>query len=162
MVRHWENLSAVMGLLLLFAAGMVVRPAQAGDGRFEVRSAHSRLESGVYYATARIDYRLSKEVIDALDSGITLTIQLQIEISRVRHFFPDENIASLVQDYELSYQPLTQQYVVKNLNRGSRSAHLTLFSALRFMGKVSDLPVIDAALLQPGQRYQIEIRAVLD
>ena len=178
MVRHQENRFAEDSLylspafvarwlksaawLLLLAVALHAIPVKAQEGRFEVRSANSRLAGGVYYATARIDYRLSEEALEALESGVTLTIQLQIELTRVRRFLPDADVASLEQNYELSYHPLAQHYVVKNLNRGVQSSHVTLFSALRSMGRVVELPLIDAALLESGQRYEIAIRTVLD
>lgn len=150
-------------LLVVAVTGLLAIPAEAQDGRFEIRSANSRLGEGVYYATARVDYRLSEKAIEALDNGVALTFQIQIELIRERRFFlPDADIASLQKNYELSYQPLTRHYVVKNLNRGIQSSHVTLFSALRNMGRIVDLPIIDAALLEPGQRYEIAIRAVLD
>jgi len=152
---------ACIALLAACAMGYVL-PAAAEDGRFEVRSASSQLSAGVYYATARIDYRLSDDALEALESGVVLTFQLQIEVSRVRRFWPDPEVASLRQDYQLSYHPLVQHYILKNLNSGEQSAHVTLFSALRKMGRVVNLPIIDAALLEPGQRYAIAMRAVLD
>lgn len=133
-----------------------------GRGRFDVRSAGSRLADGVYVVTARLDYRLSDEALEALDSGLTLTIQLQIELVRQRRFRPDSLIATLKQDYQLSYQPLSERYLVRNLNSGEQKSHATLFSALNDMGRIVELPVIDAALLDPEGRYWIRLRAVLD
>ncbi len=177
MVRHQQNRSAGgrrycppasaarrfwSAAWLLLAVALHAVPAMAQEGRFEVRSANSRLAGGVYYASARIDYRLSEEALRALESGVPLTIQLQIELTRERRFLPDAEVASLEKNYEISYHPLAQHYVVKNLNRGVQSSHITLFSTLRSMGRIVELPIIDAALLEPGQRYEIAIRAVLD
>lgn len=138
------------------------RVASAQDGSFEVRSASSRLYEGVYFATARIDYRLSDSALEALDSGVALTIRLQIELSRKRRLWLDPEVATLHQDYSLSFQPLSDRYVVKNLNSGEQDSFATLFSALNNMGRVVDLPIIDAALLSPDSRYEIALRAVLD
>jgi len=120
------------------------------------------LYDGVYFATARIDYRLSDDALEALDSGVALTVQLQIELTRKRRFWLDAGIATLRQDYSLSFQPLSDRYVVKNLNSGEQDSFATLFSALNNMGRVVDLPVIDASLLNPDANYEISLRAVLD
>jgi hypothetical protein len=37
-----------------------------------------------------------------------------------------------------------------------------LFSALAGLGRIADLPVIDAALLDPEASYRMRLRAVLD
>jgi len=146
---------------LIVSTGLL-RTASAQDGSFEVRSASSRLYDGVYFATARIDYRLSDDALEALDSGVALTVQLQIELTRKRRFWLDAGIATLRQDYSLSFQPLSDRYVVKNLNSGEQDSFATLFSALNNMGRVVDLPVIDASLLNPDANYEISLRAVLD
>ena len=48
-----------------------------------------------------------------------------------------------------------------NLNSGEQSSFATLFSALNFLGRVTELPLIDAALLDSDAAYDIRIRAVL-
>jgi hypothetical protein len=140
----------------------IFNTAFAKDGSFEIRSASTRLSDGVYFATARIDYRLSSDALSALDNGVALTVQLQIELSRKRRLWLDNNVATLSQAYSLSFQPLSERYVVKNLNSGEQDSFATLFSALNNMGRVVDLPVIDAALLDPDSNYEIALRAVLD
>jgi len=146
----------------LIALTGVCCTASAKDGSFEVRSASSRLYNGVYFATARIDYRLSNDALEALDSGVALTVQLQIELKRQRRFWLDSEIAALNQNYSLSFQPVSDRYVVKNLNSGEQDSFATLFSALNNMGRIVDLPIIDAALLDPDANYEIALRAVLD
>jgi hypothetical protein len=149
-------------LAWLLGSVLVAQSSAAADGRFEVRSATARLVDQVYYVDARIDYRLSDKALEALNSGLALTIQLQIEVLRKRAFLPDSRIAELEQNSMLSYEPLTQRYVVRNLNSGQQVSYATLFSALTGLGRVTALPVIDAALLDPGARYRLRLRAVLD
>ncbi|MFQ5634910.1 MAG: DUF4390 domain-containing protein [Gammaproteobacteria bacterium] len=144
--------------LLTVAAGAV----DAKDEPFEIRSASSRLSEGVWFATARIDFRLSNDALEALENGVELTIQLQIEVMRDRRFWLDDKVASLKQNYLLSYQPLSERYVIKNLNSGEQKSFATLFSALNNMGRVVDLPIIDASILKPEAAYEISMRAVLD
>ncbi|UCG73064.1 MAG: DUF4390 domain-containing protein [Chromatiales bacterium] len=146
------------GLVALLCAA----PAWAVDGEFEVRSGGSRLSDGVHYVDARIDYRLSDKALEALDNGVVLTMQLQIEVIRKRAFLPDALIAELKQDSTLSYEPLTQRYVVRNLNSGQQASYATLFSALSSLGRVNGLPVIDAALLDPDAQHRMRLRVVLD
>jgi len=153
--------SVVIASWLVALTG-VCSSALAKDGSFEIRSASSRISDGVFFATARIDYRLSDEALKALDNGVALTVQLQIELRRQRRFWLDSDIAALSQDYSLSFQPVSDRYVVKNLNSGEQDSFVTLFSALNNMGRIVDLPIIDAALLDPDSKYEIALRAVLD
>ena len=147
----------MLAMLLLAAA-----PADAKGKPFEIRSASTSLNDGVWFATARIDYRLSDDALEALENGVTLTIQLQFEVTRIRRFWTDPKVASLKQDYQLSYQPLSERYVIRNVNSGEQDSFATLFSALNNLGRVVDLPIIDASILDPRARYEIAMRAVLD
>jgi hypothetical protein len=146
-----------MAMLFLFS-----ETALAKKGRFEIRTAETRLYNGVYLASARVDYDLSEEALEALESGVVLPINLRVELNRVRRWWPDKEVATLEQGYQLSYQSLSQRYVVKNVNSGEQDSFATLFSALSNMGRVVDLPVIDASLLKSDTKYEIAMRVVLD
>jgi len=149
----------LLGFALLIGNGHLTAKE---SGRFDVRSANTRLQDGVYFLTARVDLRLSDEALEALESGVELTVEMQIEVSRNRNLLPDTQVADLSQSYLLSYQPLSQRYLVKNVNSGEQSSHATLFAALSEIGRISTLPLIDDALLRPNGRYDVRMRAVLD
>ncbi len=135
--------------------------AQDDPGRFEIRSASVELRSGVYYLDAWIEYRLSAEAREALESGVALTLDTEVEFLRQRRFWFDPLEAALLQSYGLQYHALSQRYIVANLNTGEQSSFATLFSALNSLGRIAQLPLIDAALLEPDESYDIRIRAVL-
>lgn len=148
--------------LAVFACAGFASPAMAAEGRFEVRSAEAELIDGVYYLDARVQYRLSADALDALEAGVALTLELQIEVNRLRRLLPDQNVARLTQAYQLQYHALSDRYVVRNLNTGEQESFATLFAALNQLGRIVDLPLIDAALLGDGGRYEARMRAVLD
>jgi hypothetical protein len=135
--------------------------AQDDPGRFEIRSASVELRSGVYYLDAWIEYRLSTEAREALESGVALTLDTEVEFLRHRRFWFDPQEAGLLQSYGLQYHALSQRYIVANLNTGEQSSFATLFSALNSLGRITQLPLIDAALLDPDGVYDIRIRAIL-
>jgi hypothetical protein len=150
-------------LVLALPALAPVRAAAADDeGDVAIRTVGTRLEAGVWYVSANVEYRLSTEAREALNSGLTLTFQLDIELVRTRRWLPDDAIARLLQSYQLSYQPLTQRYVVRNLNSGQQTSHVTLLAAVSQLGRLRNLPLIDAALLDPEGVYEIAMRAGLD
>jgi|ETN07SMinimDraft_1059922.scaffolds.fasta_scaffold120729_1 hypothetical protein len=141
----------------------VQQSAQAQDdpGRFEIRSASVELRSGVYYLDAWVEYRLSTEARAALDAGVALTLDTEVEFLRSRRFWFDDKEANLRQGYELQYHALSERYLVLNLNSGEQSSFATLFSALNSLGRITELPLIDAALLDSDATYDIRIRALL-
>ena len=147
--------------LAVFASAPHLAQAQEDPGSFDVRSASVVLESGVYYLDTWIEYRLSSDAREALDAGVSLTIQLEVEFVNPRWYWVDENVGDLRQSYQLQYHSLSERYIVRNLNSGEQSTFATLFSALNDLGRIARLPLIDAALLDPSQNYDVRIRALL-
>ncbi len=155
----------IAALVLLFAAALLPALSQAQDsrkGRIEVRSAYTVLEDGVYYLSARVEYRLSRQALEALNKGVSLNVELQINVVQLRRFIWDDGVATLRQRYELSFHALTQRFVVLNLNSGESRSFSDLETALLNLGTVERLPVIDAALLDDDDDYEIALRSILD
>jgi Domain of unknown function (DUF4390) len=155
------------GLLLLFAALFALRSGVAQEkvereGYFEIRSAATHIVDGVHTLDARLQLVLSSEALEALSSGVPLTIELQMELIRVRRFIWDDDAAALAVRFELEYRPLSQRYIVRNLNSGDQDSFATLYSALNNLGRVQGLPLIDDALLEPDETYRIRLRVLLN
>lgn len=132
------------------------------EGYFEVRSASTRPINGVHTLDARLQLVLSSEALAALGSGVTLSIELQVQVIRVRRFLIDDVEAELAIRYQLEYRPLSQRYIVRNLNSGNQDSFATLYSALNNLGRIQGLPVIDDALLSPDRPYRLRLRAMLN
>ena len=94
-------------------------------------------------------------------AGFTLTIELQVELIRVRRWYIDDMEAELAIRYELEYHPLSQRYVVRNLNSGEQDSFATLYSALNNLGRVQGLPLIDDTVLEADSSYRVRARALL-
>ena len=131
------------------------------QGYFEVRSADTILADGVHVLDARLQLVLSSEALEALNSGVPLTIELQLQIIRVRRFYMDALDAELAVRFELEFRPLSQRYIVRNLNSGNQDSFATLYSALNNLGRIQALPIIDDALLTPAKSYRVRARAML-
>ena len=154
-------LSVVASLCLLVSFAWAQDEVERA-GYFEVRSAATRLVGGVHLLDGRLQLVLSSEALEALSSGVPLTIELQLEVIRVRRFVWDDAAAELALRYELEYRPLSQRYIVRNLNSGNQDSFATLYSALNNLGRVQGLPVIDDALLEAGKEYRVRLRAMLN
>jgi hypothetical protein len=154
-----------LGLAALALAALLGAPAvsaQSDPGYFEVRSASVELDSGVYFLNAWIEFRLSTDARQALQSGLPLIIRVEVELLNRRRFWVDTEQASLRQLYRLEYHALTERYIVENMNSRDETSFATLFSALNYLGRLDKLPLLDSALLESGRSYDMRIRAVLD
>jgi len=150
-----------LGLVLLAGSALYAQPEDAGS--FEVRAATHDLVGGVYYVDALINLRLPSEAVEALHRGLPLTIRIEIEVlHRIRLWWDLNAFDPIVQRYQLSYAPVTDRYVVLNVNTLKRESFDSLVLALESIGRVEHLPVVDAGLLQSDRRYEMRVRAVLD
>lgn len=155
-----SGLAWACGVALLVALCLGSAGARASE--FVVRSAATGLVNQVHVLDADIDYQFSERALTALANGVPLTLRMHITIERERDWLPDPQVAELKQRYEIQYHALSGLHVLTNLNSGASEVYLTLHSALRALGDVRDLPVIDDNLLAPDARYRIAMRVDLD
>ena len=160
-VRTWPA-AFVLTVVLAAAQPVAAQSEIEREGFFEVRSASTMLVEGVHELDARLQLVLSSEALDALNKGLPLTIELQLRMLRERRLLPDVLDAELAVRFELEYRPLSQRYIVRNLNSGNQDSFATLYSALNSLGRVDGLPVIDDALLQADKRYRVRLRSLLN
>ena len=150
-----------MGAGLVLAGVSAASRADSPAG-FVIRTAYTELTGGVYYLNADVGLDLSDDAVNALENGLPLTVELQIEIIKHRSFLWNTRIAELTQSYQISYHALTRRFIITNLNSGDQQSFANYRDAITDLGQVSDLPVIDARLLEPDTSYNIRMRAVLD
>lgn len=160
-LKPWRRLAFAMFAVLALGSGLA-QDSVDREGYFEVRSATTQQVDDVHTLDARLQLVLSSEALAALESGVTLTIEMQMQVIRIKRFLVDAVEAELAIRYELEYRPLSQRYIVKNLNSGDHDSFATLYSALNSLGRVQGLPVIDDALLRPDRSYRLRLRAMLN
>lgn len=154
--------SKLLGLLAAVALVPVLAQDQVDrQGYFDVRSASTTVNSGVVYLDARLQLVLSDDALAALENGVPLTIELMLEVVRERRFLPDAADAELTLRYELEYRPLSQRYIVSNLNSGDQDSFATLYSALNNLGRIQGLPVLDVSILDSDADYRMRLQALL-
>jgi len=156
--RRLSRLACAWGFC--FFATLASVPVAAATS-VEVTRASIALDDGVYELDVDLGLNLPGGARRAIEAGLTLRLNYEIEIARVRRYLPDPDVASLVQSYELGYHALSQRYLLRNRNTGEQQDFGALSSALDRLATVRGLPLIDAALLDPGTTYEIRVRAEL-
>ena len=152
-----------VAVFLLAAIGSAGLGAQTEDpGDFEVRTGSHELIDGIYYVNSVISLRLPSDATNALRSRLPLTIRVEVEFLNRLRLWWDTTPHEVSQRSQLTYTPLTDRYVVHNIDTGDRPSFVTLTGALEYIGRVDRLPIVDAALLDEDRRYDVRVRAVLD
>jgi len=150
----------LIAVLLVFS-GLALE-AKAATSLFTVHNAKTELVGDVYRLDANLELKLTPQALTALDNGVTLTIVLDIEVYTPSRYLWDDVLASLEQRYEIQYHTLADQYLLRNINSGSQFVYSTLDAALEALGKIEQLPILDAHLLQAGRHYKVRARSRLD
>jgi hypothetical protein len=70
-------------------------PLAHADEGLVIVNAQARLEDGVWYLDADIDYQLSATALEALESGLPLDFELEIRLERRRRVIWDAEFAAL-------------------------------------------------------------------
>ena len=159
-LRRQGSLGFRAAWLLCFLATLAA-PVFA-DTRLEVTAASVALDDGVFELDATLDLAIPEAGRRAIEAGLTLELDYQIELARVRRYLPDTEVASLQQSYELSYHALSQRYLLRNLNTGEQQDFGTLQASLDRLAEVRGLPLLDSSLLEPGSTYEFRVRAELN
>jgi hypothetical protein len=150
--------SAVIG------GSLFAPPIQADglEGRCEIRSADLELKEGVYHLNARMDLPVSDAVRRGLADGVPLTIEVDLEIERVRQLLPNSRVAELTQRYHLQYNAVSARYILRNDNSGQQESIGTVDAALEQLSEVRSVPVLDKSLIATGRRYEASVRVKVD
>ncbi|HXW09571.1 MAG TPA: DUF4390 domain-containing protein [Steroidobacteraceae bacterium] len=149
-------------LLLCVIATLAAPERASAQASLTLSDVRIGVDDGVYELDARLDLRLPDDARRAVESGLTLRLNYEIVIDRVRRYMLDAEVAALVQRYEVTYHALSQRWLVRNLNTGEQDDFGSLDTALARISELRGLPIIDTALLPAGPEYQGRIRAVLD
>lgn len=150
----------MIAVLLVFSG--LALAAKAATSLFTVHDAETELVGDIYRLNANLELKLTSQALTALDNGITLVIILDIEVYTPSRYLWDDVLATLEQRYEIQYHTLADQYLLRNINSGSQFIYFTLDSALDALGKIEQLPILDAHLLQPEKHYKVRTRSRLD
>ena len=115
-----------------------------------------------YLLDAAFTLELSDEVLKALKHGIPLQINTEFEVRMVRDWYPDKTIQSVNYIYQLSHQPLTEDYLTVNLKTGLRALYNSLSAALTNIGQFKHIKLVSKQVLSADNQYTGRTRMYLD
>jgi hypothetical protein len=147
-----------LGALLPWQAAVL--HADPLEGALEIQSAFVSVVTGVYQLHVRTRYPANGETVAALRSGVSVSYDVDVEVSRERRFWTDAEVVSLRLERELSYHSVSERYVVRDpLADGEQRSFATLDEALAALGSVDNWPILVAAQLEEPGDYVVSVRA---
>ena len=144
----------VLALALLLATTTV----QAGS--IEPKRAALTPGDDGYTLSAEFALDLGNRLEDAVARGVPLYFNLEFVLERNRKYWVNEHVAARSLTYRLSFSSLTRQYrlTTGNLHQNFGS----LQEALRVVGRIAALPVVEKDAIKAGESYEAAVRLGLD
>jgi hypothetical protein len=155
--NHWAA-RWVWTLLLAFST-VVARAAGELDGEFAIDSGTTLFKAGVVELTADVRFPQSEKIRDALQEGVTLAFDLEVNISRERRFWFDADVVSFNLRRVLAYHIISDRYVLRDANAVELGSFPTLSVALTQLGKIDSLPIAVDPQLRGDGPWLVSLRA---
>ena len=149
-------------LRLLLAGTLLLAVSQTACAGIAVNHASTRLEDEQYLLDADITYSLNDTVLEALENGVPLTLQLDVIVEHPREYLWNENIAEQTYRFQLQYHALSEKYLVRNLQTGAQDIYPTLRTALLALGRIKSVDLLKKSVLQQNTHYIVRLRVSLD
>ncbi len=166
-VRAWPAVwLAVCSLLLVITEPSTSAPEEIEAG-FDIRNARTTLADGVFLLDADLSFVFSDEALEAIENGIPVTIILEMQVLRERgliwdKLWWDEEIAQIEATLRIETRPLSNTYLLRNLNSGEARVFPSFGELVVGLGKIRKFPLLDEHLIDDESRYYLRLRTRLD
>jgi hypothetical protein len=128
----------------------------------EIQSGFVNVVNGVYQLQVRVRYPMNDEDLRALQQGVSLFYDVDIEVTRERRFWTAANVVNLSLRRELSYHSVSERYLVKDPQGVVEARSFASFEeALADLGKVDGWPILVSAQVSEDGEYFVNVRAVV-
>ena len=160
-MHHWQLL--IMALLAAALSLIPFRlPAADASGSFRVTEISTRKGDESYLLNARMEINLNTGPKEALENGIPLVFEFQIQTLEKHVWFWDSVVAEYKQVRQVQLHSLSRTYLVKDLGTGAQRSYIKLDDALQAAGSLRNFPVLDFDRMKDNQTYSVRLRGNLD
>jgi hypothetical protein len=155
---------ALMMVLLAGALSLIPfrLPAADGSGSFRVTEISTERGDESYLLNAKMEINLNTGPKEALENGIPLVFEFQIQTLEKHVWFWDIVVAEDKQVRQVQLHSLSRTYLVKDLGTGAQRSYIKLDDALQAAGFLHNFPVLDFDRMKDNQTYSVRLRGNLD
>jgi hypothetical protein len=147
-------------LVVLACVLFVGQAGQALAGAIEPQKAEFVADEQGLALNADFSIKLGPRLADAVERSVPLHFRFEFDLTRKRWYWADEHVTGRILNHKLSFQALTRQY---RLTQGTQQQNFdSLDEALKVLGQVARLHVVDKTQLIPGETYRAAVRLSLD
>jgi hypothetical protein len=119
-------------------------------------------EDGYILLDAEIAYQLNDTVSEALENGVPLTFETHVQMRREKAWIWEADVVEHRLRTVLRYRPLSGLYELRNLLGEEKLSFATRDAALRALGRIVAMPVVQRDTLDLEDEYLVRLDARLD
>lgn len=128
----------------------------------EVVEVETSENNRMLFAAAEFDIEFSGAMVEALESGVKLTIDIDLEIVRPVRFWLDDVVTHIRHSYAIELHALAGRFVVTDEARAQQWTFQSLAEVIEFLKNPPAMPFAEAKLVSSGEPYAGRLRARLD
>lgn len=147
-------------LMAILSAGLLAAPALHA-AEIHIEQAQLEATEDGYRLASAFNFELKRVLEDALNRGVPLYFTTDVELTRPRWYWFDENTVRASHTIRLTYNVLTRQYYAAAAG-SLRQSFSSLDDALSLVRRPPRWLVAEKDALKPGATYQLSIRMRLD
>lgn len=146
-----------VSLLLAWLTAVAAEPALKFDQVTITLGEDNRI-----FLDAQVNYDLNPTTLEALENGVPLTFETHIQMREVDAWVWSPDVVEFRLRSVLRYRPLSGLYEVMVVGLEDKQVFATRASALRHMGRIRDLALVDRGKLDMKAEYLVRLRSYLD
>jgi|LNFM01.1.fsa_nt_gb hypothetical protein len=150
------------GLWMLWLLLAVLWPGATFARNITVETVAARIDEERFVVDARLDVKLNKNTLEALENGVTLEFDLESRLMRPRRFWWDAEVITATRRFLLSRHALADGYTLSEPGADQQHTFKNIEEALDALGDVRDFVVGQAAADKPVKKYRARLRLRLD
>jgi len=148
-------------LALFFLWSLITAAGVAAD--FSIEDVRIRDVGDMVVMDVDIDYAFSEKVLEALDNGVPLTLEVHVQLRGTDDWVWDESLVDQRLRYVIRYKPLSERYLVTQLPGNGGVSYVTRDAAIAALGEIEGLQLVSRQRLQEkGRPFEIQVKASLD
>ena len=128
---------------------------------FHIHSVNLSRTQQEYQLDAVVDFDLNETVLNALHNGVSLTLEMQMQLYRQRPWIWDHSITDISRRFHLRYFALSQLYLLTELESQERHSFVSLNAALYRLGHIQT-PLAQLHEVMTGQQHYLRMRVQLE
>jgi hypothetical protein len=145
--------------MLMFALMWPVL-SQADD--YKILNQTCRSTEDAFVVDANIDFDFSDKVIEALNHGVPITLELHLQVRKQGAWLWEKDLADTRLRYQIRYHALASVYQIVDLQTNTQENYVTREIAVNALGEIHAMPVIRHEQMEKGKIYQVGLKTSLD